>query len=144
MLKRALISVLVLLYSLTAIGMPLHFHYCKGELQHITLILRMDCHEQEPVEGQSCCKPTTAHCPESLAVNACCSDATQWLHEEVPAICSANILPEEGPDGYAVAHILTIAGHTPSGGSDMIPREPQSPGPDIPLYVAHCALIFYG
>lgn len=53
--------VLASVYVLSAIGMPVYFHYCGGELEKVDLLTKSDSccgdEEQDPAEGDNgCCK----------------------------------------------------------------------------------------
>ena len=47
--KQLFVLSLVMIYSISAVGVPLHYHYCKGDLEHITLLVQKECsdHNEE-------------------------------------------------------------------------------------------------
>lgn len=143
MLRKSLVAALILLYSATAIGVPLHFHYCRGELKHVSFLLKMECHVPETGTAEhACCKTTKPQCGNGQTLNSCCDDATQWIQDDLPAICAKSdldqlsgltaMIPASVPTiEYALHHIL------PSTDHDFQQVHP-------PLYLLQCAFIFYG
>lgn len=142
MYRKSLVVALVLLYSASAIGVPMHFHYCQGELKHVSFLVKMECDEPGTVStDHACCQTAKSHCATSQTLNSCCDDATQWLQDDLPAICAKSDLDLNGdlfitalssdfPDPYAVSVSVVSDAST-----RLIPR---------PLYLMQCALIFYG
>ena len=81
-----MVLVLLTLYSGAAIGVPLHSHYCGGELQHVTLFTQMECDDHEDMHAhvekpQSCCtKGLTTQCEASNDNHdGCCDDQSEFL-----------------------------------------------------------------
>jgi hypothetical protein len=142
MIRRSLVSALILLYSLATIGMPLHFHYCRGELKHVTLLVKLECHvPQQAIAGHACCKAAMPTCESKHRLNNCCDDSTQWIQDEIPALCPKHADFEDVsaptityPKYDDTERLLNIS--TPS--VDYRSARPQS------LYLLQCAFIFYG
>jgi len=144
MIRGLLVTILISAYGLATIGLPLHFHYCRGQLKHVTMFIRMECHEQEgPVSEHACCDARPMICEIGHANNHCCQDATKWLHENIPAPCAQNPVFKgvnwDLPKPVAFDSDLQI-------GDSCVPREKHTAlltnGP--PLYLTQCAFIFYG
>jgi len=144
MVRKSIVSALLLLYSLTAIGVPLHLHYCRGELKHVTLFVKAGCHEMPKEQvARACCKEKQPHCAIGQAHNQCCSDDTQWLQEDLPVIVAEYIqLTIDLDDLNPGVH--EILSEESMHRMDPIPEIQYPPGADIPLYLVHCSLIFYG
>jgi hypothetical protein len=144
MLRKSLVSTLILLYSASAIGLPLHFHYCRGELKHITLLVKMECHAQEhDTMDHACCRAQKSQCDLGIKTQNCCDDATQWIQEDLPALCV------EGHDlefpviaNAAVTSSVELFQHLYSGVSIFSVKE--NPGTGPPIYQIQCSLIYYG
>ena len=144
MLRRLLVSVLTLLYSAATIGMPLHFHYCRGELKHVSVLLKLDCHDTEQSEaGHACCKTPKPHCESKRALNTCCDDSTQWVQDEMLAL---NVKSSES-ETSEIPEVLScgVSAWSEQAGQNASLRASmdeyvQPP----PLYLLQCSLIFYG
>ena len=143
-----MVMVLLSLYSLAAIGVPTHAHYCKGELQHITLYLTKECdtheHDEAPVvEKTSCCTGTAAtHCEADIDKQTdCCDDESDLIQFEVDAVMLAGaftpaLIGQEAFDPSAIG--------IGSFESDcQIPRANAPPEVQTHLYLALCSLVFY-
>ena len=148
MIRKATVLLLLTLYSAVAIGVPLHYHYCGGELQHITLFAAKECesHDDTHVKVEDalvCCQDQEiSHCNDGVSVPDCCDDETEILqlnervaalvflqdmYSDVIGVCEFNELPtvqlEEEPD-YDLIRGLPVA--------------------TVQTYLEHCSLIFYG
>ena len=144
MLRKTLVATLTLLYSATAIGMPLHFHYCRGELKHITVLVKMECHVPNPVKSDhTCCKSIKPHCEATYALNNCCDDATQWIQDDIPALCLKNSEFEDISFAQAVDNTLPgLSDLSETNQSAELFKEPSYH--KSPLYLLQCSLIYYG
>jgi hypothetical protein len=142
MFRSILVTILISAYGLATIGLPLHFHYCRGELKHVTMFVRMGCHEQEHQTFAHGCCESKPQCEPGHLNNHCCQDATKWLHEDNPAVIAQN-LTFNTPGCEMVSAVIN---------PDLRLSESKSPrqthhvlattGP--PLYLMQCAFIFYG
>lgn len=143
MIRRSLVTALTLLYSLTAIGMPLHFHYCRGELKHVSVLVKMECHvPDQTMVGQTCCKSVKPHCEAKHSLNNCCDDATQWIQDDVPALCAKGF---EFDDVDALYAVNVVAGHTVQPQAVQgLPQVETVSDHSPPLYLLQCSFIFYG
>lgn len=142
MYRKSLVAALMLLYSASAIGVPLHFHYCQGELKHVSFLLKMECHDiGSESTGHACCQKAQLHCGSGHTLNSCCDDATQWLQEDISALCAKSELDLSGDWSTptcpcSLQNICTDSGVSISNGS--------SESGSNPLYLIQCAFIFYG
>jgi hypothetical protein len=143
MLRKSAVSLLLFLYSLSAIGMPMHFHYCKGELKHVTLFVQKGCHpEPAPTSDHACCKSLNSHCDLGDVRDNCCDNSTEWLQDNAPTVCAKAFVLQDTPDKELV--ILSFC-DTETIYSDQIARDDTETihGSDPPLYLLHCSLIYY-
>lgn len=145
MVRKSLVAVLILLYSASTIGMPLHFHYCKGELRHVSLLVKISCHDaEESQEVHACCKTNqaAATCHVSPSMKSCCDDATQWVQDKLPAILAKDLEVELSPAISAVAIEVSVLFVTTAAQQEVNTEEDPPPGP--PIYLRDCSLIYYG
>lgn len=59
LIKKYLFASLVVVYVITAVGIPVYFHYCGGELEKINYVLKSDgcCGDDEDsADANDCCK----------------------------------------------------------------------------------------
>jgi len=143
-LRKIVVGLLILLYSASAIGLPLHFHYCKGVLKHVTLFVKMTCHELELERtAHACCKSHT-QCSAGPTMNTCCDDATEWIQDSIPAILARDV------EFDLTLLVNAVAPSSAKSLNTVITQEVFGPGPDAgpppgpPIYLLTCSLIYYG
>jgi hypothetical protein len=121
---------------------PLHLHFCEGELQHITVLIRMEgCASETGKDEPGCCKNKRRPCNNELSRNSCCDDATQWLQDDLAAICLTNVHGDEVVSTLSAVSpesVVVPLHDSPSVYPDLL----TSSGP--PLYIFQCALVYYG
>jgi hypothetical protein len=138
---RPLISyVLASLILLSQVGLPLHFHYCKGILESVALVFNSGCDDHEELANlpQCCKKEAVSHCDKTD--DNCCDDEVVVLTQDITSItphfakwidfvfeAAPKVIPENlsAPQSTKVDIITTIADTGP------------------PIYILHQALIFY-
>jgi hypothetical protein len=144
MFRKSAVVILILLYSASAIGVPLHFHYCRGELKHITFFVKMECHEPGADQAvHACCQGMKAETCSGHTLNNCCDDATQWIQDNLPAICAKNTEDQTNIAQVAVIR-LDQTFESKAVYTAGKPSEDVKNNIGIPLYVLQCALIYYG
>lgn len=133
---------LTFLILLSQVGLPLHFHYCKGMLESVSLFFKQACddHQEQIADLPACCQKIEAkHCTEED--NNCCDDQVKVLTQDITSI-APQVLQWE-----SIAFVFTpLAGQTAKvpvkADSHFAPVTPESDsGP--PIYILHQALIFY-
>ncbi len=62
--RKYFVGFAILVYCITTIGIPVYFHYCGGELEEITYV----------VKPNSCCGNEEMHGDESPNEDGCCKD----------------------------------------------------------------------
>lgn len=145
MARKALVLVIVALYSLSVVGMPLHYHYCKGQLKHVTVFVKLECHgEGTTQDAHTCCGVQKAHCSTGHSANQCCDDATEWLQEDIPGVSAKNVTQDPDQVSDAVTGLVLPAAPTVLGQHLTIKADTGPPLSPIPLFLSHCSLIFYG
>ncbi len=148
MLRKMLVLAMLTVYSASAVGVPLHYHYCKGELQHITLFTQKECdsHEKHEEEAEkspfACCLSASAdHCG-MVDDPDCCDDESDLIQlddEMAAAIMPFNVDNEFCAATFNPLEETSVCHHTEAGFDAHAP-----PVPAISLYLAHCSFVFYG
>ncbi len=148
MIRRITVLVLLALYSAVAIGVPLHYHYCEGELQHISIFAPKECESHDDThekiaEPLTCCQgnlPT--HCGEAVTIPDCCDDETELLQldETVTAIVFLQGHYTDAIVACEFAELPAVQQKEDAPG-DLV--QVLRPKPILP-YLEHCSLIFYG
>jgi hypothetical protein len=148
MIRKTLVMIMLSLYGASAIGVPLHFHYCKGELQHVTIFTQKECdaHEQHNSEAarspMGCCMGVGSdHC--SLAENPdCCNDELDLiqLDDEAAAVLLPFSLDVEVCAPAATVEVQPSVLRNIAKGYHA--NAPPAAGPKI--YLANCSFVFYG
>jgi hypothetical protein len=142
MFRPAVSYALTFLILLSQVGLPLHFHYCKGMLESVSLIFKKACddHEEPQANLPACCqKMESRHCAETD--DKCCHDQVKVLTQDITSIApqllqwdaiTVDFVPPVVPAATVVLKV-----NSPTG--------PVSPGSDSgpPIYILHQALIFY-
>ncbi len=133
---------LTFLILLSQVGLPLHFHYCKGMLESVSLFFKQACddHQEQIADLPTCCQKIQAkNCIEED--NKCCDDQVKVLTQDIISI-APQVLQWD-----STAFVFTpLAGHTAivnvKADSHFAPVTPESDsGP--PKYILHQALILY-
>lgn len=137
-------------YMLTAVillsqmGLPLHFHYCKGMLESVSLFISAGCdnHEEEKqiVEIKSCCKKAEAPTCEKTT-DGCCDNEMKVLTQVITSI-SPQIM--KWVDIYTTLDVYLTQNDIDSNVVSFFPtffREMADNGP--PIYLRYHSLIFY-
>ena len=142
MFRPVMSYALTFLILLSQVGLPLHFHYCKGMLESVSLIFKKACddHQEQIADLPSCCqKLETRHCTE--ADDKCCHDQVKVLTQDITSIAPQLLQLESIPVDFIppVAPSATVAVKV------NLPSAPVTPGSDSgpPIYILHQALIFY-
>lgn len=146
-MKRLLVIGLVMVYSISAVGVPLHYHYCKGDLEHVTLLVQKECsdHDEEPkrlVDSPfACCLKGKMSCESSTEKGDCCDDQAEFLQLDEDAIQVFVDLTE-------LTQFVTSAEAVDIAVSDReMLVEPCANGPPDygpPVYLLNCSFMFYG
>lgn len=138
----------VMAYVLTAVvllvqtGLPLHFHYCKGALESISVFITSGCDDHEEVVAlKDCCKKL----PENTCTREggdCCDDQTRYFLQDFNSP-----LPHFYKWEAAVAELNMVLLQQDNATDQVKTRisfseDPKENGP--PLYILLNSLIYYG
>lgn len=142
MLRPIMSYALTFLILLSQVGLPLHFHYCKGMLESVSLIFKKACddHQEQIADLPACCqKMEVRHCTE--ADDKCCHDQVKVLTQDITSIAPQILQWESIPfvfiPSVAPPATVTIKVNTPS----VLVTPGSDSGP--PIYILHKAFIFY-
>ena len=138
---------LVMSYALTSlillsqVGVPLHMHYCKGMLESVSVIFKMDCDDHaEIADLPACCQKIAASSCNEKKDN-CCDDQVKVLTQEITSLMPqfvkwvdvAKVISSPSLSQIKIADEVVF--------TSMLPRIESDSGP--PIYLLHQALIFY-
>lgn len=148
MMRKITVLVLLTLYSAVAVGVPLHYHYCEGELQHISFFAPKECESHEDThekaaEPLACCLgQISSHCNETASVPDCCDDETELLQfdETVTALV---FIQGHYMDAIVACEFAELPAVHQKVDAPGDPVHVLRPKPILP-YLEHCSLIFYG
>ena len=149
MMRKLSVLVLLTVYSATAIGVPLHYHYCEGELQHVSILFKKACasHEEDEhtdeVPTACCTSKDVSHCEESKGVNNdCCDNESDLVQIGDEFVGYTNVLPDD------ISELIWSASETEvlSTYLEELVSHPTHgpPGVEVKKYLAHCSFVFYG
>lgn len=140
MIRPILSYALTSLILLSQTGLPLHWHYCKGMLESVSILLNAGCDDHEaPADLPSCCKESLkGTCtPQN---NDCCDDETMILLQDFNST-----LPHF--DKWDETPALAIGGnaHRIFTTLEVLPEfiEGQNSDSGPPIYILFSSLIFY-
>jgi|GEM_PF-2619113 len=148
MMRKLTVLIMLTLYSSVAIGVPLHYHYCAGELQHITLFAPSECTSHDDThkkveEPVTCCEvKTVSNCNEADSLPDCCDDQTELLQldESVTALI---FLQNKYTDAVVACEFVELPSVLQKEDAQADPIHVLRSNPVLP-YLEHCSLIFYG
>jgi len=147
-----MVLVLLTLYSVVAIGVPLHYHYCEGELQHITLFAAKECESHEDAhhdvsdnaeEPTACCQgKSPTHCNEAVSIPDCCDDETELLQLD-ESVAALILLQSNYTDAIVACEFTELPSVSQKEEVRGDPVCVIRPKP-VSTWLEHCSLIFYG
>lgn len=141
MVRNVLTYALTSLILLSQVGLPLHFHYCKGMLESVSILFNDGCDDHGEVALlPSCCqKSVSGHCDKDN--DNCCDDQIRILSQDLasltPHFFKWTDIPFEAPTYTAPE---TIAPQQEQQFSSL-PVASADHGP--PRYILHHALVLY-
>lgn len=143
--RQTIVAFLLSMYGLAAVGMPVHYHTCNGDLKHISLFGDKEVctgHTEATHSRPACCADgfMADHCSTPEVDQACCQVKSEWHKVDTPVILndSGDVLP-------TLADCPGFDRHVPP--ADVQPVHSETPFLSSPVpdrYLMHCALIFYG
>jgi hypothetical protein len=103
---KALAIFMALYLPFALVGIPLHKHYCQGNLEDVQVFLEADSCHDEAKEEHACCGNDLPSCHQnqeedacmhnSCASNECCDDEVELLKAELVLISSS--IPDYSTD----------------------------------------------
>ena len=132
---------LTTLILLSQVGLPMHFHYCKGMLESVSLLFNPGCDDHQEVSDlPACCAKSTAdnHC--SKEKDNCCDDEVLVLSQDIQSLTPHFLKWLDVPFLHTVTASPVQLTQQPIG-TDIYDQFIADNGP--PLYLLHKAFIFY-
>lgn len=141
MLRHIFSYVLTSLILLSQVGVPMHYHYCKGSLESVSILFSDNCDDElATAKMPDCCKKVyQKHCKKEA--NGCCDDKVKVLTQDLTST-------------VPVFHVLTagdIVHYDSVNKTPITENIPVSPfsfqntlsdsGP--PIYIRFHSLIYY-
>lgn len=131
-MRKALFSILTLLYLVMSCGVTLHYNYCKGRLTRVSLVADAGC--PECAAKKSCC----GECP-------CCKEVARLVRAEIDqdtAPSYAGIPEDFGVGVFSISGSITPSGFMPPAEIIfMRPHGPPDPHSRPGIYITACSLI---
>jgi hypothetical protein len=140
MIRMATSYILTSIVLLSQIGLPVHFHYCKGILESVSVFISQGCDDHEEIADlPACCKKLeTSHC--TPGAGDCCDDKVSILIQEVesliPHFAKWDVIVP-APQSFS----FTQLERTKIVSCPSISGISTDTGP--PIYILHQSLIFY-
>jgi len=120
---------LLALYLLANIGLAVNVHYCGGQVAAIEVFAK----------AGSCC------CSEQQHENACCEDETLFLHLDTEQHATPTMRAAvEATDGGIVSTPFAVDHFAPQAERLLLQHVELPPPRPQPLWLLHCAPVFYG
>lgn len=142
MFRPVMSYALTFLILLSQVGLPLHFHYCKGMLESVSLFFKKACddHQEQIADLPACCQKIQAkHCSEED--NNCCDDQVKVLTQDITSIAPQLLQWESIPFVCTPAVVPTATVLVKVNSPSALVTPGSGSGP--PIYILHQALIFY-
>jgi hypothetical protein len=129
------------LILLSQVGVPLHMHYCKGILESVSVLFKMECDDHvEVADLPACCQKIAASSCNEKNHN-CCDDQVKVLTQEITSLMPHFVKWVDVVSVFtspSIPEIKNVAEVVPIIASSVIESDS---GP--PIYILHQALIFY-
>ena len=141
MLRHIFSYVLTSLILLSQVGVPMHYHYCKGSLESVSILFRDNCDEELALAKMpDCCKKVyQKHCKKED--NGCCHDKVKVLSQDLTSTVPAPhvLTPVDFENNDLV--VKTATTETISASSFAFQSTVSDSGP--PIYIRFHSLIYY-
>ena len=129
------------LILLSQVGVPLHMHYCKGMLESVSVLFKMECDDHaEVADLPACCqKMASSVCNDKD--DKCCDDQVKVLTQEITSLMPQFVKWVDVVSVFtspSIPEIKIVGEVVPIISSSVIEADS---GP--PIYILHQALIFY-
>lgn len=129
------------LILLSQVGVPLHMHYCKGMLESVSVLFKMDCDDHaEVADLPACCQKIAAtSCNEKK--DNCCDDQVKVLTQQLTSLMPQFVKWVDVVSVFSCPSLPQIKIANEVGFASVLPTIESDSGP--PIYILHQALIFY-
>ena len=86
MVRPVFSYVLICLILTAQVGLPMHYHYCKGALESVSIFFKNACKEEIAIaDAPGCCtKQERSHCKKEN--NGCCNDQVKVLSQDITSV----------------------------------------------------------
>lgn len=129
------------LILLSQVGVPLHMHYCKGMLESVSVLFKMECTDHAAVADLPACCQKIASTSCSEKDDNCCDDQVKVLTQEITSLMPHfgkwvdvfNVISSSSLPIFKIADEVVL--------TSVLPMIESDSGP--PIYLLHRALIFY-
>ena len=129
------------IFLLSQVGVPLHMHYCKGMLESVSVLFKIQCGDHSEVADlPACCQKIAASSCNDKDDN-CCDDQMKVLSQEITSLIPQLV------KWVDVVTVITSPSLPLNKLADevvftsVLPMIESDSGP--PIYILHQALIFY-
>ena len=140
MLRPIFSYVLTSLILLCQVGVPMHYHYCKGSLESVSILFRNNCDDELAMAKMpDCCKKVyQKHCKKED--NGCCNDKVKVLSQDLTSVLPVfNVLTPVDIENNSPVWTPEIISHAVS--PYAIQNSKSGSGP--PIYIRFHSLIYY-
>ncbi len=141
MLRHAFSYMLTSLILLSQVGLPMHFHYCTGSLESVSILFRDHCDDDLAMANMpDCCKKLyQKHCKKED--NGCCHDKVKVISQDLTSIVtSLHVLtPLDFESNEPIIKTSLTERITVSSFSFQNTESDSGP----PIYIRYHSLIYY-
>jgi hypothetical protein len=141
MLRPIFSYVLTSLVLLSQVGLPMHYHYCKGSLESVSILFRNHCDDEvATAKMQDCCKKLyQKHCTKEN--NGCCHDRVEVINQDLTSVLPVFhiLIPFDLESN--VQDKFTSATESVSASPFSFQTTVSDSGP--PIYIRFHSLIYY-
>lgn len=129
------------LILLSQVGLPIHYHYCKGSLESVSILFRDNCDEElVPANLPDCCKKAfQKHCKKTD--NGCCHDKVEVVNLDLTSVLPvfSGLTPVDFEKNSPIVVTSTIESFPIQ--FFLIQNMESDSGP--PIYIRFHSLIYY-
>jgi hypothetical protein len=131
------------LILVSQVGLPMHYHYCKGSLESISILFRKACDDEQATLAKvvpDCCKKFYRHhCKKGS--NGCCHDQVKVISQDLTFLLPGIFYwaPAVVPSSFKFPQTPEIVSTTTSPFSCYSHETDSGP----PIYIRFHSLIYY-
>lgn|SRR5690606_19679568 len=140
MVRKSAAWILTSFVLLAQVGLPLHFHYCKGILEGVAVFFNPGCDEHEMIADLPACCAADLGTDCSRDGGDCCDDRVEVFTQDItslkPSFEKWNDLAVIAPKTATVVLLASVRNEGP-----VLVNIPQSNAP--PAYILYHSLVYY-